>query len=239
MTCAEVRRYVPGYLDDALPKRFNRDARARMDVHLQGCEQCRHELDRYVQLSSMMAGATNSAAPPEGLALGIRVALANARAERSSGGRIVRWKNRVQLILENILEPLAVPATGGLLAALIVFVIVYHQFAGIGMPLGVAVADLPNNLLQPARLETLAGFRMSRIVENDSAEQHPLLVEATVSAAGEAVSYRVISGQVDEAMRRELDQILLFSRFRPQLSFGRPLSGGRVILSFNTISVRG
>jgi hypothetical protein len=187
----------------------------------------------------MMAGAGNSAAPPEGLALGIRVALAKARAERGSGGRITRWKNRVQLILENILEPLAVPATGGLLAALIVFVIVYHQFVSIGMPLGVAVADLPNNLLQPARLETLAGFRMSRLVENEASGQHPLLVEATVSAAGEAVSYRVISGQVDQDMRRELDQILLFSRFRPQLSFGRPLSGGRVILSFNTISVRG
>jgi hypothetical protein len=60
-----------------------------------------------------------------------------------------------------------------------------------------------------------------------------------VNAAGEAVDYRVISGQVDEAVRRELDQVLLFSRFRPQLSFGRPLSGGRVVLSFNTISVRG
>jgi hypothetical protein len=107
------------------------------------------------------------------------------------------------------------------------------------MSLGVNVADLPNNLLQPARLETLAGFRMSQVVETEASGQHPLLVEATVNADGEAVDYRVISGHVDEAVRRELDQVLLFSRFRPQLSFGRPLSGGRVVLSFNTISVRG
>ncbi len=98
----------------------------------------------------------------------------------------------------------------------------------------------PQNLLQPARLEMLAGFRMSTLEEmSRTGGQHPLLVEATVSAEGEAVSYRVLSGRVNAAAQRELDQILLFSRFRPQMSFGRPTSGGRVVLSFNQISVHG
>jgi hypothetical protein len=69
--------------------------------------------------------------------------------------------------------------------------------------------------------------------------QHPLLVEATVDAQGGAVSYRVITGQMNASVRRELDQLLLFSRFRPQLNFGRPTSDGRVILSFSQIRVRG
>jgi predicted anti-sigma-YlaC factor YlaD len=178
MTCAEVRRFVPGYLDGALPERFGRGSRARMGLHLQGCQACRQELQRYVQLSALMAGITPAPAPPpDNLAVGIRVALAQARAEQGLRGKLTRWKNRVQLILENILEPLAVPATGGLLAALVVFVIVYHQFIGVGMSLGVNVADLPNNLLQPARLETLAGFRMSQVVETESSGQHPLLLK--------------------------------------------------------------
>ena len=80
---------------------------------------------------------------------------------------------------------------------------------------------------------------MSGLGDSNAPGQHALLVEATVSAAGEAVSYRVISGQVDQATRRQLDQVLLFSRFRPELSFGRPQSGGHVVLSFNKISVRG
>jgi hypothetical protein len=60
-----------------------------------------------------------------------------------------------------------------------------------------------------------------------------------VNADGQAVSYRVISGQVDQIVQHELDQVLFFSRFRPQMSFGRPTSGGRVLLSFNEIRVRG
>jgi hypothetical protein len=40
-------------------------------------------------------------------------------------------------------------------------------------------------------------------------------------------------------VQRELDQVLFFSRFRPQMSFGRPTSGGHVILSFSQIRVRG
>jgi hypothetical protein len=38
---------------------------------------------------------------------------------------------------------------------------------------------------------------------------------------------------------RQLDLVLLFSPFRPQMSFGRFTSGGRVVLSFSDISVRG
>jgi hypothetical protein len=66
-----------------------------------------------------------------------------------------------------------------------------------------------------------------------------LLVEATVNAEGQAVDYRVLSGRVDAAMRRQLDQVVLFSRFRPQMNFGRPTSGGRVVLSFSQIRVHG
>jgi hypothetical protein len=169
----------------------------------------------------------------------IRLAVSNARALGGFGGRLRRAKDRLQLLLENIFEPLALPATGGIVAALLVFAMVY-QVLGPGMPVSAATPDSPTNLLQPARLETLAGFQMSQLEEmTRTGGQHPLLVEAMVGADGQAVSYRVISGQVDVSTQRELDQVLFFSRFRPQLSFGRPTSGGRVILSFSQIRVRG
>jgi len=37
----------------------------------------------------------------------------------------------------------------------------------------------------------------------------------------------------------QLDQMLLFSRFSPMLSFGRPTAGGHVVLSFSAVRVRG
>jgi anti-sigma factor RsiW len=238
MNCVAARELLPGYLDGALPERSAEKMHARLGRHLDECLACRMELQRYRALSRMLANA-GPAAPPADLGVAIRSAVSRARANSGFSGRRRRLKTRLELVLGNILEPLALPAGGGLVAALVVFGIVY-QVLGVGMPRGAARTDSPTNLLQPARLETLAGFETASLSQADRAgEQHGLLVEATVNAQGQAVDYRVISGQVDAAMLRQLDQVVLFSRFRPQLNFGRPTSGGRVVLSFSQIRVRG
>ena len=64
-------------------------------------------------------------------------------------------------------------------------------------------------------------------------------METTINAQGEAVSYTIIAGPDTEIVRRQLDLVLLFSRFRPQMSFGRFTAGGHVVLSFSDISIRG
>jgi hypothetical protein len=238
MTCGQVIRFLPGYLDGALPESLDSEGHAGIGAHLETCPSCRRELERYRRIQRMMSVATRPS-PPADLGSRIRLAVSNARALGGFAGRLRRAKNRLELFLDNIFEPLAVPATGGIVAALLVFAVVY-QVLGPGMPVGAATPDSPTNLLQPARLETLAGFQMSQLEEmTRTGGQHPLLVEAMVNADGQAVSYRVISGQVDVSTQRELDQVLFFSRFRPQMSFGRPTSGGRVILSFSQIRVRG
>jgi hypothetical protein len=40
-------------------------------------------------------------------------------------------------------------------------------------------------------------------------------------------------------VQHQLDQVMLFSRFRPQFSFGRPQAGGHVLVSFSEVRVRG
>jgi len=132
----------------------------------------------------------------------------------------------------------ALPATGGFTVALIVFVIVC-QLLGLGMPLRAVTDDSPTNLLQPARLEALAPFAVTGLEESGHSGPHALLVETTINSEGEAVDYEILAGPDNPAIRRQLDLVLLFSRFRPQMSFGRFTSGGRVVLSFSDISVRG
>jgi len=53
------------------------------------------------------------------------------------------------------------------------------------------------------------------------------------------VGYQILSGPHSVDLRHQLDQMLLFSRFRPMLSFGRPTAGGHVILSFSAVRIRG
>ncbi len=236
MSCANIRRELPGYLDGALHGDADSNEHARLREHLENCDECRAELERYHRLSVVMS-RVERAAPPEGLDVRIRVAVAKARAARGWAGRVA---DRAQLILHNILQPVALPATGGVLAA--VMVLVMYHVIGVGVPLGAVPNDVPTNLLQPARVESLAPFPVTAAAESDEGGMsgpHALLVEATVNAQGQVVNYQILSGPRDLAVRRQLDQVLLFSRFRPQMSFGRPTPGGHVVLSFSEIRVKG
>jgi hypothetical protein len=188
-------------------------------------------------MSAMMSRMKHPV-PPADLALKIRVAAAQRLSDRNWLHYVRRTRTRAELVLKNILEPLAIPATGGFTVAFIVFVIVC-QLLGIGAPLRAGSNDSPTNLLQPARLEALAPFPITGLEESGHAGPHALLVEATISSQGDAVSYRILAGPDTEIVRRQLDLVLLFSRFRPEMSFGRFTSSGRVVLSFSDISIRG
>ncbi len=232
MTCWRIRRKLPGYLDGALGS----EEHALVREHLEFCADCQRELERYRKLSMLMS-RVERAAPPADLAVRVSVAVSQVRASGGWRGGLKRLTSPAHVILENILEPLALPATGGVAAALLVFAVVYQMFL-VGVPLGAVPNDLPTNLLQPARLESLAPFSVPVLQEGQTGP-HALLVEATVNAQGEVVNYQILAGPDDRVVRRQLDQVLLFSRFRPQMSFGRPTSGGRVVLSFSEVRVKG
>ena len=237
MECGKVKSLLPGYLDGALNVDAGSETHVMIGRHLELCGECREDLQSYHALSSLMSRVERPA-PPADLALRIRVAAAQRLSDNPWVHYARRARTRGQLILENILEPFALPATGGFTVALVVFVLVC-QLLGMGAPLRAGANDSPTNLLQPARLEVLAPFPVTGMEESGHSGPHALLVEATVNAEGRAVTYHIISGPDNPALRRQLDQMLLFSRFRPQLNFGRPTSGGRVVLSFSDVSIRG
>jgi len=235
--CQKVKHLLPGYLDGAMPTGTWADKHVSVGRHLENCADCRQELRAYQAMSSMMSNVRRPA-PPADLALRIRVAAAQRLSDNDWLHFIRRAKTRTELVLKNILEPLAIPATGGFTVAFVVFVIVC-QLLGIGAPLRAGSNDSPTNLLQPARLEALAPFPITGLEEAGHAGPHALLVEATISSHGDAVSYRILAGPDTDTIRRQLNLVLLFSRFRPEMSFGRFTSGGRVVLSFSDISIRG
>jgi hypothetical protein len=228
MTCWSIREQLPGYLDGALPSREHKP----ISEHLDFCSDCRRELERYRKLSKLM-GRVEHVAPPADLAVRIRVAASLARNRKAWWRRA--WDTAV-LVLENILEPVAVPATGGVMAAMLVFVIVMQSLF-VGVPLGAVPNDVPTNLTQPARLESLSPFPITHGEAGSGASV--LIIEATVNAEGQAVGYNILVGPDNPAVRKQLDHMMLFTRFHPQMSFGRPVPGGRVVLSFSEIRVHG
>jgi len=237
MECDRVKSLLPGYLDGALHLDAETETHLSIGQHLERCDDCREDLESYLALSSLMSRVERPT-PPADLALRIRVAAAQRLSDNPWLHYARRAQTRGQLILENILEPMALPATGGLTVALVVFVLVC-QLLGMGAPLRAGANDSPTNLLQPARLEALGPFAVTGMEEAGHSGPHGQLVATTVNAQGQAVTYEILAGPDNPTIRRQLDLVLMFSRFRPQMSFGRYTSGGRVVLSFSDISIKG
>jgi len=231
MNCHEAARHLPGYLDGATEARFERGLRA----HLQACVDCRGEVERYRVMSVALANVERVAVPGD-LALKIRIRASKGHPWHSFLHAVrMRWA----LVFGNILKPLAVPATGGVLTALGVFVLLLQNLL-VGMPLGGVVAnDQPLNLVQPAQLESFGPLPAPIFEADEHGYSSGMLLEATVNAQGQAVNYKILSGPTDAGVTRQIDQVMLLSRFRPLLSFGRPTGGGHVLLNFNAIRVRG
>jgi hypothetical protein len=237
MKCEKVQSKLAGYLDDALVSAPRPEERHSIREHLEGCTDCREELQRYRKLSVLLSRMPR-AVPPVDLAVKIKVAAAQEQGRPSQWQRV---KDRAEILLDNVFRPLTVPATGGLFSAIIIFVFVFHMMLP-GITVQADPNDIPTGLLQPAQLLSLADYPESAVAElqhPDAVWQHELLVDVKVDAQGQMVDYDIIDGPDNPQLRHHLYQVLLFSRFRPMLSFGRPTAGGHVVLSFSAVHVRG
>ncbi|HEV2490546.1 MAG TPA: zf-HC2 domain-containing protein [Candidatus Acidoferrales bacterium] len=231
MRCREVGRQLAGYLDGAISV----ENHVRVRAHLDECDTCRNDLYRFQRLARVLADV-RPVEPPINLAARIREEASRIQVRLEISHPF--W-GRARVFFENILEPLAVPATGGLLTAAFFFLFL-AQSLFLGLPIGAVTNDLPTNLIQPARVESLAPFPVPAIVGSDDySHASVLLVEATLNAEGQVARYQILSGPTSPEVRRQIDQIMIFSRFRPELIFGRPMAGGQVMLSFSEVRVKG
>ena len=219
MRCTEAKPLFSSYLDRAVSGTEMHEVSSHMD----GCAECRQE---YVQLENTRAlvSSLGRRQPPSDLALKIRVALSSARA-RSPHGILLRYRVR----LENAFQGFMVPATAGLLSAIVFFGVLI----GLLVPAKVSANDdVPSTFYTPPRLQ------VSDYPDNQLSLDSPVVIEAYVDATGRVENYRIISGSDDEQVREQLNRALLFTMFVPAQSFGHPVPG-KAIMSFSNINVKG
>ena len=240
MKCNTVRTKLAGYLDDAATGVARVEERVVIREHLEGCNVCRAELQKFRKLSVLLSRVPKND-PPADLAVRIKVAAAQAQHSHTWQSRFRRMKDRAEILLDNVFRPLTVPATGGLFSAILVFVLVIHMIVP-GTTVRAVENDVALNLMRPAELVTLSDYPQAWAPEQHDVElslPHGLLLDVTVDAHGQMTGYQILSGPHSLELRHQLDQMLLFSRFSPMLSFGRPTAGGHVVLSFSAVRVRG
>ena len=240
MKCNTVRTKLAGYFDDAVTGGPRVEERVRIRQHLEGCGVCRQELERFRKLAVMLSRVPKNI-PPADLAVRIKVAAAQAQPSQNWPSRMRRMKDRAEILLDNVFRPLTVPATGGFLSAILVFVLVLQMIVP-GTTLRAVQNDVALNLMRPAELVSLSDYPQAWAPEQQDLElslPHGLLIDVTVDSHGQMTDYQILSGPTNPELLHHLDQLLLFSRFSPMLSFGRPTAGGHVVLSFSAVRVRG
>lgn len=120
MSCENVQERISLLLDCKLPA----GEREFVLAHIDSCRQCG---SRFESMQYMRASLRNMARPavPPALAAQLRVMASHERtrqvARRNLASRIEHWTATVRLAFDNMMRPFAVPFTGGLLSALVIF----------------------------------------------------------------------------------------------------------------------
>jgi hypothetical protein len=219
MNCLQARSLFSPNLDGALNGHQMRD----LGNHLAQCAACRHESTLLADTLRAVSSLGRRPAPPE-LALKLRIALSHEAARsraRSLAGLQVR--------LEDTLNAFMVPATAGVLSAIVFFGLLIGLFA---LPVQ-ANNDVPTMLYTAP---VLAQSPFSSGMERMNADS--IVIEAYVDANGRVQDYRILSAPATDEIKPQLENMLIFTTFRPATAFGQPTSG-RAVLSFSNINVKG
>lgn len=211
--CMEIRARFSEYLDGACDHEGIRSIR----YHLCNCPGCRREIETYEYAQSAVRALSPRRVPAE-VALRLRVRLSQELHRN--------FFSRLRVHLENALRPLLLPASGGVLTAIVCF----------GLILGVNVSrvdggnDIPLDLTKPARVRELVRVGLPA--------DGQIVVVTQIASDGRAVGYEVVRGNQTPELLDRLDYMIYFSLFDPATTFGRP-TGGQVILTFRRITIRG
>ena len=212
--CVEIREHYSDYLDGLCESEVLKSIR----FHLDYCGPCRNELEVLESMQADLRGMPRRQVPPE-LALRLRVML--------SRGLHRNWRERLRVWMDNALQPMLLPASGGVLAAVVCFCLIMGSLV---VP-ATKTPDVPLGFATPPRVQALPPIYL------DSDDAH-VVVAARINAGGRAMGYRVLSGGTSPELMRELDRVIYFSNFQPATWFGSP-TDGQVVLSLWRITVRG
>jgi hypothetical protein len=222
LTCAQAKGLLSPYLDGAVT---GTEMQA-VQEHLDRCPACMHEY-KSLRLTQQLLSSAGRVKEPADLGLKLRLAISREAAEtkRPYEG----WRMR----MENTLNAFMVPATAGLVCALLIFGLVTAILATPAQ-LQANDQDVPTMLnTGPELQQSVFGTTLSSM-NTDS-----LVIEAYVDKNGRVQDYRILSdpGESQELLP-QVKRMLIFTTFRPAMSMGRPISS-RAVLSFSRISVRG
>jgi len=220
--CLAAQAAFSSYLDGAL----SGVEMGRVADHLTACAPCATEFDGWRAMQTALSDL-GPAKPPTRLQERLRMAL---DTEREHGTHLTLIP-RIQLIWRTSVAPLAVQTAGGMLAAVLLLASLFRLFGP-----GIEVQANDDGLAHLVAPHYLYSQVPPMAVE--TGRDVPVLIDAKVDTSGRVYDYTILDGPTDANVRRQVEQNLLTSVFKPATVFGVPVDG-HVMLTYAGVSVRG
>lgn len=214
---------MSSYLDNRLAE----PERRSIAVHLAICAECSAHREQLSQLRNNLRSMPILRAPNR-LATDLQVLASREIVRRRRTASVPAflhfWADRVKLLMDNMMRPIALPFAGGLASALVIFGTLVPSLGFLRSSLN----DKPSALYTEASVDNVADFA-SRSKNSDDT-----VIEVQIDGQGRMVNYNVIQGQ----MTSEMGNLLLFTTFTPATMFLQPTSG-KIVIRRSQIVVKG
>ncbi len=221
VSCDFVQNRRSAFVDESLP---SSDAVA-IQSHLRSCNSCLSGVEQTISLRQNIRRLPRKNVSPQ-LTIALKVIASKEVARRkrfqSFASLAENFRTDIQLWFNNLMRPLAIPMAGGFMAASLVFSMIISSYPLRGDSF---TEDIPT------RMYTEAAFKGMLPLELSDCK---VVVDLTIDGQGRILDYEIAGGDIENDIRayRSLNNMLLFSVFRPATSFGKPISG-KIRLSFH------
>ena len=169
---------------------------------------------------------------PERLSAQLRITASREHQRRQRHANLhtvaTEWWARTSLAIDNLMRPLAIPFTGGLASALIMFSMVMPTIAPPGPP----IDDVQTGWYTGAAVDKLGPFG----VADDT-----IILDIVIDENGRMIDYSMPGvAMPSPALRHAVENNLLFTTFTPAEFFGQPTTGKlRIALRRSQVDVKG
>jgi hypothetical protein len=163
--------------------------------------------------------------------------IARRRSRETFADLLDTWFEQARLIIQNMMRPLAIPTAGGIVSAIVMFGVLAPVLAIPTVSVSAHSEDVPTMLYTGASVKSVQSVAPFGFQELD------FVVELTVDGDGRMVDCSIASasnGTSSPAVRRSIENHLLFTQFTPARSFGNPTPAKvRITFRSSRIDVRG
>jgi hypothetical protein len=224
MSCDHVQERISSILDQRLAAAEQENVLA----HIRSCRDCTTEWESARDLRTAMR-RMNQAPMPPGLGERLRVVASHERARNIAratfAGRVARISDRISLMFDNLMRPLALPFAGGLVSALMIFGFLVptltftHAYADQAL---FTYADGEVMILGPngAYLPAQESDNAPRIERPDARTPETAnVVDLTIDPNGRVWDWNVARGELTP----DLANIIMFGQFSPATNLGVPI----------------